>query len=266
VASPQTENGYTKIANELLEALIRNRISGENMMVLLAIIRQSYGYSKKIAQISLGQISNLTNLDRRNVNRAKKKLLEMNLIKQHKKGYINSYSLNKNYETWKTDVKNDDTSKCRQKRRQGVVKNDDKSVVKNDTPLKKERKYKESKSSLSEIEKQFPIETKIVNYFISTLDKKLYPNDNQKIEWILEIEKCYRLNGYQYEEIEKIISIFRKDKFWEDKFLSPLKLRRQNKDGVTYIAYFWQQIKGKVQLKSSEIPESSDEKESWEDG
>ena len=50
---PQLENGYTKIANELLEAIAAIRIPGEAMQVLLVIIRKTYGYCKKKDAISI---------------------------------------------------------------------------------------------------------------------------------------------------------------------------------------------------------------------
>ena len=47
MVSPQWENGYTKIANEILESLARIRINGEARQVLDVIIRKTYGYGKK---------------------------------------------------------------------------------------------------------------------------------------------------------------------------------------------------------------------------
>jgi hypothetical protein len=49
VPSPQLENGYVKIANELWDALCRTRIPGECRQVLDAIIRS---WNKKADQIS----------------------------------------------------------------------------------------------------------------------------------------------------------------------------------------------------------------------
>ena len=44
MASPQTENGYVKIATELHDALCKTRISGEARQMLDVIIRKTYGY------------------------------------------------------------------------------------------------------------------------------------------------------------------------------------------------------------------------------
>lgn len=48
VASPQLENGYTRIADELLEAVYTNVINAEFMRALFWIIRITYGFHKKI--------------------------------------------------------------------------------------------------------------------------------------------------------------------------------------------------------------------------
>lgn len=47
MSNPQIENGYTKIANELLEALIQAELSGAEYRIVCFIIRQTYGYNQK---------------------------------------------------------------------------------------------------------------------------------------------------------------------------------------------------------------------------
>ena len=57
MANPQTENGFTKIANEILEALIRTSLSGQELKIALLVIRKTYGFSKKVDFISLTQMA-----------------------------------------------------------------------------------------------------------------------------------------------------------------------------------------------------------------
>ena len=49
---PQIENGYTRIANEILDTLCMFSIPGECMQVLNCILRKTYGYQKKEDRIS----------------------------------------------------------------------------------------------------------------------------------------------------------------------------------------------------------------------
>jgi len=65
--SPQCEDGYTKIANELLEAICRLHLSGNQWKVLHAIIRQTYGWHRKADWISGSQIAEITGLHRSRV-------------------------------------------------------------------------------------------------------------------------------------------------------------------------------------------------------
>lgn len=101
MANPQKEDGYTAIANELMDALAKIRISGEARQVLDVIFRKTYGYNKKEDMISLSQFSAATGISKSHIIRATKKLTEMNIIIS-KKGnrQIVKYRINKNFELW----------------------------------------------------------------------------------------------------------------------------------------------------------------------
>lgn len=101
MASPQTENGFTRIANEIVEALARTRISGEARQVVDVILRKTYGFQKTEDQISLSQFVLSTSIKRPNVCRALNKLLSMNLIIKKDNGKIPTYRFNKDFDTWK---------------------------------------------------------------------------------------------------------------------------------------------------------------------
>ncbi len=101
MASPQKEDGYTAIANEIMEALSKYRIPGEQMQCLLFILRKTYGFNKKWDAIANSQLVRATGLRKQHVYRAIKGLIDKNLVT--KKGYnpAISYCFNKNYKTWK---------------------------------------------------------------------------------------------------------------------------------------------------------------------
>ena len=161
MASPQLENGYTRIANELLEAICRLKISGNEMRILLFIIRQTYGYSRKSAKISLSEISKAVGMTSDNVSKTLKKLSAKNVVKICKNGGSKpqTISVNKDYEQWGevvnpdyrqnaqssnlTIVKNDNPSIVNSDN-PTVVKNDNTTIVKNDNPYLYKRKYKEN--------------------------------------------------------------------------------------------------------------------------
>lgn len=102
MASPQKEDGFTPIANEIMDALCRTRIPGEERQVLDSILRKTYGWGKCEDKISLGTIAEMTGMKRSNVARALKSLLSKKIalvIKSDSTG-INLLKFNKNYEGW----------------------------------------------------------------------------------------------------------------------------------------------------------------------
>jgi phage replication O-like protein O len=134
MANPQTGDGYTKIANEILDALCRTRIPGEEMQVVNAILRKTYGYGKCEDIISLGQLSQMTGINRPNVARALKSLLSKKItlvIKSDNRG-ANLLKFNKDYEQWVLS-----------KKIAGVIKKDNK-VLSKMIPTKEKKEIKDS--------------------------------------------------------------------------------------------------------------------------
>lgn len=110
MASPQTSDGFTRIANELMGALIRTRIPGEQMQVYLCILRQTYGYNQTEACIPLTLFSAATGMDKGSVKRALRGLLERNMIRKKEGGKkahpsAKCYMILKDYEKWKRGAK-----------------------------------------------------------------------------------------------------------------------------------------------------------------
>lgn len=103
MGSPQLENGYTRIANELLDALVKTRIPGEERQVFDFILRQTYGFQQKKAAIGTFQFEKATLLPRRAIEKARKNLKEKKIIKIITGSTIynpNTYEINKHHKEW----------------------------------------------------------------------------------------------------------------------------------------------------------------------
>lgn len=74
------DNGYTRIANELLDALLAADLTKHQYKVALAIVRKTYGFNKSFDRITNSQIAELTNLPETRVSTAKNQLLDMRII------------------------------------------------------------------------------------------------------------------------------------------------------------------------------------------
>jgi phage replication O-like protein O len=100
---PQLEDGYTRIANEILEQISQIPISGTQFRILMVIWRYTYGYNRKECEISSKFIAEASGLSERQVRRELKKLIDMNIIKVVKEATFTSpriLAFNKYYDTW----------------------------------------------------------------------------------------------------------------------------------------------------------------------
>lgn len=98
--NPQTEDGYTRLANELLEAMIKFKFSERQYKIVFCIIRKTYGFNKKQDDISLSQLSELSMLPINHVSVVINQLVKLNVLFKSKGKYAHILSLNKSYDTW----------------------------------------------------------------------------------------------------------------------------------------------------------------------
>ena len=101
-ASPQVENGFMKLAFELVDALAAYRIPGEQMQCLLFILRKTYGWDKKSDAIPLSQFVKATGIQKPHIVRALNILKSRQIIIVAKKGTFDAtiYGINKDYTKW----------------------------------------------------------------------------------------------------------------------------------------------------------------------
>ena len=99
MANPQKELGHTEIANDVLEKLHSSHLSGSEFMVILFVIRKTWGWNKKEDQISISQVVTKTKLSRKAVCECLNKLVTKRLLLRGK-GKINTLRFNKNYDEW----------------------------------------------------------------------------------------------------------------------------------------------------------------------
>lgn len=105
MASPQKENGYTPIANELLEALAKINLSGTHFAMIFVVMRKTYGFQKKEDSISIDQFVKMLGVSRRTViysiqDLEAKRILFVRRSRKNEKNNVNIISLNKDYEKW----------------------------------------------------------------------------------------------------------------------------------------------------------------------
>jgi DNA-directed RNA polymerase subunit RPC12/RpoP len=127
MANPQRENGHLDIANELVDAFCRHRISGQEWQIVWAVLRKTWGWvetdkkgnilyderglplKKKMDRIPLSQFQQITGIDRRKCHKLIKGLVAKNVIIKSvvQKGDRREilYGIQKDYDQWKVSPK-----------------------------------------------------------------------------------------------------------------------------------------------------------------
>ena len=101
MADVQIENGYTKIADEILERMAKIKLSPTQYRILFVVWRYTYGFNRKEHDLTLGFISIATGCDKRQIQRELKSLEQRHIIKQKViNGIGRKISFNKNHDEW----------------------------------------------------------------------------------------------------------------------------------------------------------------------
>ena len=203
MASPQKENGYTVIANEIMEHLAMPGINGSEYRLLFVIWRKTYGFNKKIDQISLTQFQNATFMNRAQVVKTIRDLVEKKIL--IKVG--GEYQFNKNWEEWEVSKREGSMQKhtselfdCT-----GMQKDTSSSMQKHTKTGMQKHTYKRKKEIIKET-KESTLIPEVIKLFeeINPACKKMYGNKTQR-------QACDDLiNTYGFDEVSKYVTFLPK--------------------------------------------------------
>ncbi|HXI89935.1 MAG TPA: conserved phage C-terminal domain-containing protein [Blastocatellia bacterium] len=98
--TPQLEDGYTRLANELFDAILAFPFSSRQLKVLMTVIRKTYGYNKKRDDMSASQIAAVCGIARPHVVKTLGELAEMNVILKQSGKFGSVIEVNKKYRLW----------------------------------------------------------------------------------------------------------------------------------------------------------------------
>ena len=182
-ASPQLENGYTRISNELYDKIIEFPFTSRQLKLMFAIIRKTYGYGVKHTYLRNEYLCKMTDLEKSAVSRTLQQLKKMGaVIDYHQKDPSmpdGTLGIQKDYFRWdKTVVK---TTTELSKRQQKVVKT---------TTIKEKKKPSKYSEDFSEFWSVYPKKKdKHEAYKKYTQARKEYSH-----EFILETTKKFALD------------------------------------------------------------------------
>ncbi len=225
MADVQKENGYTALANELLEAIIKAGLNGAELAILFYVARKTYGFNKKQDAISITQFEKALPFTRRAITRALKSLQVVNILTLVNKGTLdglaNTYQINKDYQSWEVVNKNTLVTI--------LAKGSDnfgKKVVNKKTPTKDNYKRHITKDISDEF-----FQAKILAKKL--FEKILINNPNFKYTkpelegWIKDFDLMLRRDNRDFEEAKELIDFCQDDNFWRANILSGAKFREK---------------------------------------
>lgn len=280
-----TDDGYTRLANELYEELIGANLTRNQAKVAHAVCRKTYGFNKKMDRIADSQISQLTRLPRQKVNKAKNELIQMGVLVRE--GML--IGPNKNLAEWQIP-------ECHQ---DGVIvtKTVTKSVTKTVTALspkqghtkdtitkdKKDIKHTSENSGESSDErpKNLPVVRPDAAVHSPKGDKWGTADDLLAAQWIFSRVQVITPTAQQpnwpawandirlmrdsltvsHREICEVFTWANSNQFWQTNILSPSKLRKQ---WATLKAQMSQPARNAPSSSQLQVPHWNDRKE-WEE-
>lgn len=96
----ELEEGYTRTANTLLEAVMLSGLTQHQLLIVMAVWRKTYGFNKKMDWIGNEQFAELTGMAATKCSTAKNELIRMGVLIQEGR----QVGMNKNISEWKTKV------------------------------------------------------------------------------------------------------------------------------------------------------------------
>lgn len=100
IRSPQVEEGHIRIANELFDAMLAYPFTARQQKVMQAIMRKTYGYNKKVDDVSASQIAEMTGLHRSHVTATITSLESLNVITKAPGVFGSILGINKDFSAW----------------------------------------------------------------------------------------------------------------------------------------------------------------------
>lgn len=235
--TPQTENGYTRIANELLEAIISSGLSGREMEIVFCVIRMTYGFHKKEDWISYSTFEKMTGQTRSTVWRSLEKLVAWRILVASKQPGKTFYRLNKDYSQWAVArtqlVASRKRSSCVEEIKVVASAQPTKETITKETIQKKTIVEppvlrKEKKADKKKI---FDLDSDAYKLSELLYQKCIENNPNfpgrDLQSWAKHMDLLLRVDKYPPRLVEAVIKWCQADSFWKCNILSTSKLRKQ---------------------------------------
>jgi phage replication O-like protein O len=218
---------YTKIDNDVLEALRRTNLSAYQARVIFTIWRKTWGFHKDADWIGLDQFVEDTRIKKPHISRALRELKARNIITYAG----NKISFNKDYTAWRALPIQVTTSKITYPGNGVTYPGNGVTYPGNESlpiqvPTKERKENIQKKLIQKKVFMSDSIEIGLSEKLLSLILKR---NENFKKpnlqSWAQTIDKMIRLDNRVPEKISSVIEWCQGDPFWQNNILSTQSLR-----------------------------------------
>lgn len=280
-----TDDGYTRLANELLEAVMSADLTARQLKIFMAIVRKTYGFGKKLDRITNTQIAEMTGIHHTHVCTAKNEMIAMNVL--FNKG--NSIGINKVISEWDFNISqvSETLAKPANKSLAKSANGYSPSQLNTKDTITKDKKDNNSTSENSDESSDKPpknlpalrpdaaIQSAKGNKWGTSEDLKAAEFMYSKVisvmpaakqpsweSWANDIRLMRNALNVDHQEICRVFKWANLDSFWQSNVMCPAKLR-EKWDTLNIQMAQW--MKKRQQLVTQQAEPHWNSKESWED-
>lgn len=254
------EDGYTRIANVLLQALCAVKLNGTQQNIINYIIRKSFGWGRTEVAISLDEFAKNCDTTKQYISRQLKVIVDKKIVIrcEYQPGKTPVYKINTLIAEWDSssiDLEkfaqrinegfNNKTKKVksysiRQRLPESIKRGSHKYmmhglseqitvnryVIKNGQVINnilKKRINKDKEILVAESD-AYRLSILLLNKILEHFPQIRKPNLHK---WEMQMDQLIKIDKRNAEEIEQVIMYAQADSFWRTNILSPRKLRQQ---------------------------------------
>ncbi|GKV66719.1 MULTISPECIES: replication protein [unclassified Sporosarcina] len=235
MANPQIEEGYTRIANEILGEVMKLNLNGTQFRLVMAIWRYTYGFQRKGHEMSLSFLVEAISASRSQVTRELNALIDKRIIVVVGvgKGGSRKLGFNKNHTEWERGTLN----RVYPNPSTEVYSNQGTEVYSN--PSTKKERTKERIKDTRQSKKYDEDNTyfKMAIYFHERVSRvandagiaHLIKKSNMQT-WADDMRKLVEIDMVDKQLAKKVMDWVTEDSFWRTNVLSAKKLREKFMD------------------------------------
>jgi phage replication O-like protein O len=238
MANPQTEKGYTKVANEILDNISKTDLNGTQLRIVLVIWRYTYGFNRKKHELSLTFLSEAIDTRKSHVDKELTALIDRKIISVigvgSRRGRVLSF--NKNYDEWLDRPTNvgHQSSSCNS----GTSSSTNSSTIPSYSCSTKKENIKENIKKNTRQQKTYDEESTFYKMALYFFDKVSVVANEAGVQhllkkvnlqkWADDFRKLVELDGVtDKKKILEIMDWVTQDDFWKTNVLSAKKFREK---------------------------------------